>query len=273
MKKRLEEGLPVSDNKKAQVTVFVIIAISLIVLIIILYYFYPSIKSSLDFSEKNPVQVLQECLEDKIQEAASTAAKQGGSINPGFYYNYNNTKIEYLCYTEEYYKTCVMQQPMLKRHIENEIKNVIRDEAEGCMSFLKESFEKKGYSVSLNRGVMEVELLPKIIAVTFSNSSISLSKGEEAAKKYENLKVIVNNNLYELIGIANSILNWEARYGDAETTVYMNYYHDLKVEKKKQSDGTTIYILTDRNTGDVLQFASRSVAWPAGYGADKVYGV
>jgi len=77
--------------------------------------------------------------------------------------------------------------------------------------------------------------------------------------------VILNNNLYELVSIVNSILNWEARYGDSETTIYMNYYHDLKVEKKKQSDGSTIYILTDRNTLDKFQFASRSVAWPPGY--------
>jgi hypothetical protein len=50
----------------------------------------------------------------------------------------------------------------------------------------------------------------------------------------------------------------------------MNYYHDLKVEKKKQLDGTNIYILTDRNNENKFQFASRSVAWPPGYGAEGV---
>ena len=66
------------------------------------------------------------------------------------------------------------------------------------------------------------------------------------------------------MSIANSILSMEVQFGDSETTIYMNYYHDLKVEKKKQTDGTTIYILTDRITGDVFQFASRSIAWPPG---------
>ena len=50
----------------------------------------------------------------------------------------------------------------------------------------------------------------------------------------------------------------------------MNYYHDLNVEKKKQSDGSTIYILTDRNNENKFQFASRSVAWPPGYGAGGI---
>jgi len=75
----------------------------------------------------------------------------------------------------------------------------------------------------------------------------------------------VNNNIYELSAIAESILNSEADYGDVEVTVYMDYYTDLKVEKQKQSEGTTIYILTDRNTGDKFQFASRSIVWPPGY--------
>ena len=97
---------------------------------------------------------------------------------------------------------------------------------------------------------------------------MSLTKGD--ASNYDAFRVVVDNNLYELVSIANSILNWEASYGDAETTTYMNYYHDLKVEKKKQSDGSTVYILTDRNTEEKFQFASRSVAWPPGYGINGV---
>jgi hypothetical protein len=45
----------------------------------------------------------------------------------------------------------------------------------------------------------------------------------------------------------------------------MAFYPDVKVEKKKQSDGTKVYIITDRNTGEKLQFATRSLAWPPGY--------
>jgi hypothetical protein len=37
------------------------------------------------------------------------------------------------------------------------------------------------------------------------------------------------------------------------------------VEKKKQGDGTTVYILTDRDTDEKFYFASRSIAIPAGF--------
>ena len=81
----------------------------------------------------------------------------------------------------------------------------------------------------------------------------------------QSFNVILNNNLYELIGIANSIVEWETTLGNADTSTYMTYYNDLKVEKKVKSEGTKIYIITDRNTGNKFQFASRSQVLPAGY--------
>jgi len=250
-------------DKKGQVTIFIIIAVVIVVLGILIYMFYPEIRAGLGLEPKNPSAFIQSCIEDEIKENAEKLSLQGGSLAPEHYIIYNNEKIEYLCYTTEYYKTCVVQQPMLKQHIESEIEEEIQEQTKVCFDSMEESYKKKGYDVSLKKGDMFVELLPKRIATTF-NYSLILTKGEDS-EKYDSFRVVLNNNLYELISIANSILEWEVTYGDAETTVYMDYYHDLKVEKKKQSDGTTIYILTDRNTENKFQFASRSVAWPPGY--------
>ena len=250
-----------SDNR-GQVTIFIIVAIVIVVLGVLLYMFYPQISTNFGFQEKNPNQFMQDCLGQDIENSVAELSLQGGSINPDHYIAYDDQKIEYLCYTNEYYKTCVMQQPMLKEHIESEIKNAVQQKANQCLSDMVDSYKKKGYEVNLRKGTFNVELLPKRIVATF-NSSLTLTK--ESSERYNSIDVVLDNNLYELISIANSILNWEAAYGDAETTSYMNYYHDLKVEKKKQSDGSTIYIITDRNNGNKFQFASRSIAWPPGY--------
>jgi hypothetical protein len=249
-------------NHKGQITIFIMLAIVIVVLGILIYMFYPQIKTTLGFGSKNPSEYIQTCIEEDIENTVKELSLKGGSLAPEHYIMYDDETIEYLCYTGEYYKTCVMQQPMLKQHIESEIEDEIKDKVKTCFNSMKESYEKQAYTVNLKRGETIIELLPKKIVATF-NYSLTLTKGD--SKKYESFKVVLNNNLYELISIANSILNWEARYGDSETTSYMNYYHDLKVEKKKQSDGTTIYILTDRNNGNKFQFASRSVAWPPGY--------
>jgi len=252
----------VVDSKGGQVTIFIILAIMIVIIGVLIYLYYPKIKTTLGLAPESPQSFIQSCIEEEIENNVQKLSLQGGSLNPQHYIMYNNQKIEYLCYTNEYYRTCVMQQPLLKGHIESEIEKEIADNVKACFDSMEESYKKRGYDVNLKRGKINVELLPKRIVTTF-DYSLTLTKGD--AEKYDSFRVVLNNNLYELVSITNSILNLEARYGDAETTIYMNYYHDLKVEKKKQSDGTTIYILTDRNNGNQFQFASRSVAWPPGY--------
>ena len=253
MKKRMQ--------KRGQLTIFIIIAIIIVVLGILIYLFFPQIQTGLGISTNNPNVFIQNCMEDEIKSTVDKISLQGGSFAPENYFLYQDEKIEYLCYTNEYYIPCVMQQPLLKQHIENEIKEEIEEEKTVCLDSLKKNFESQGYDVILTGGETKVELLPNRIEVTFEND-LTLTK--EDSERYEGLGMILNNNLYELVSITSSILNMEARYGDSETTVYMNYYHDLKVEKHKQTDGTTIYILTERDTENKFQFASRSIAWPPG---------
>ncbi len=250
-------------SKRAQVTIFIIIAVIVVSLIFLIYSFYPQIRAGFGMEEKNPPSYIQTCLEDSIKETVDKLSLQGGSLVPGNYVTYRNNQIEYLCYTNEYYKPCVMQKPMLKEYIESEIENKIKEEVKTCFNSMKESYQRKGYDLNLKEGETKIELLPQKIVTTF-NYSLVMTKGEES-EKYDIFRVVLNNNLYELISITNSILEWEAVYGEAETTFYMDYYHNLKVEKLKQTDGTTIYILTDRDKGNKFQFASRSIAWPPGY--------
>jgi hypothetical protein len=247
---------------RAQTTIFIIIAIMIVVAGILLYSFYPEIKVRFGFAEENPSIFMQECMEDMVNEKIKDLSLQGGSLEPEHYFLYKNSKIEYLCYNRNYYEKCVVQQALLKKHVEEELKNGIKNEIYSCLENLKKSFEKKGYEFILKNNEVEVELLPKRVIITI-NASLTLTK--EDTKRYDSIRIFLNNNIYELVSIAESIINMETVYGDSETTLYMNYYPDLKVEKIKQSDGTTIYILTDRNTKDKFQFASRSMAWPPGY--------
>jgi hypothetical protein len=246
-------------NKRGQITIFVIIAIIIIALAFAIYYFYPQIRTTITGQTLNPSSYLQGCIEEELNSALESVSAHGGSINPEHYILYQNQNIEYLCYTNEYYKTCVMQQPLLKRHIEQEVTEAVSGTADECLNSLVQSYTKQGYDVELKKGNVSLELLPKR-AVLYFNSALTLKK--ENSQRYTDLRVSVTNNLYELVSIATSILNFETTYGDSETTIYMNYYHDLKVEKLKQEEGSKIYILTDRNNGNKFQFATRSIAWP-----------
>ena len=237
----------------------------MVALAVLVYMFYPKIISRFETETTNPSTFIQECMEEKIQDTVDVLSLQGGSVNPTFYYTYYDEtsvdNLEYLCYTNLYYNPCVVQQPMLINHIQSEIKNEIEGDAKDCFNSMKKSYENKGYKVDIKEGNLTVELLPEKIVTTFNNE-LTLTKGN--IEKYQNFNIVLDNNLHKLVSIANSIIGWETVYGDSEVTTYMNYYHDLKVEKKKQMDETTIYIITDRNSGDKFQFASRSYAFPPG---------
>ncbi len=253
-------------DKKGQVTIFVILAIVLIALIALAYLFYPEISSRISTNIDNPSAFIQSCLEEEITETVSTLSIQGGFLEPAPFILHEGEKIQYLCYTENYYDTCVVQKPLLTRQIEKEIKEGIKNQADDCFEQLKEGYENRGYETSFEYGTYEVQLLPKRIFITF-NHTLNVERTD--SQRFEDFSVSVNNNLFELISIADSIIDLESIYGDATSQLYMDLYHDLKVQKREPEYGTTLYILTDRPTGNIFQFASRSVVFPPGtYGYD-----
>lgn len=251
-----------SNEKRGQVTIFIIIAIVIVGLAVLIYLLIPKAETTAVFDEKNPNAFIQTCLEDKIEDTAETVSLQGGSLAPEHYFTYNNINIQYLCYTNENYETCIIQQPLLKQHIESEIENEIIKDVVNCFNALEESYVEKNYNVEIEPGKTTLELLPKRVVASFD---YILSVSKDQTDRYDSFSVILNNNLYELISIANSIIEWESTLGDVDPRTYMAFYPDLRVEKNLRDDGTKIYVLTDKNTGSKFQFASRSLVFPPGH--------
>ncbi len=249
-------------EKRGQVTIFIILAILIVSLALVFFFIIPKAKIGTTFDENNPQSFIQTCLEDKLEETAKTISLQGGSLVPEHYFTYNEINIQYLCYTNKNYGTCIIQKPFLKQNIESEIENEIKDDVVNCFNALKESYERKNYNVELGLGKTNIELLPKRI---IANLDYTLTVSKNNVDRYDDFNVILNNNLYELVSIANSIINWEATLGDSDPRIYMTLYPDLKVEKNLRDEGTKIYVLTDKNTESTFQFASRSLVFPPGH--------
>ncbi len=250
-------------DKRGQVTIFIIVGIIVVVAAVLIYTFYPKIKTTLGIEESNPQSYIQSCVEDKLKETIELVSLQGGSVNPENYLLYLNNKLDYLCYTGEYYIPCIVQEPMLKQNIELEILKEIKPTVDDCFDSLEKSYVGKGYDVKIKEGEKNVELLPKKIVTTF-NKEVTFTKGTDV-QEYDEFVISVENNLYELIAIANNIIEWESIFGDVDVTNYMAYYPNLKVEKILRGSEGEIYIITDRTNGDKFQFAVRGIVWPAGY--------
>src|SRR3989338_5247015 len=100
----MEKGGISFSNKSGQVTVFIIVAILIVALAAMIYFFMPGTSVGTEFNEKNPNRFIQTCIEDEIERAVELVSLQGGSINPEHFFLYQSNKIEYLCYTTEYYR-------------------------------------------------------------------------------------------------------------------------------------------------------------------------
>lgn len=270
-----EDGI----GKKGQITVFVIIAIAIIVGGVLVYQFAPGVKESVS-KTSSPNSYMQDCLEGDLIDAVELIGVNGGSISPNNYYrgsmspkeiydrvpiniyDEGNFKLGYLCYTNEYHKYCTKEVAFLEEHIEEELLDELSANIDTCFNSLKEDFMQKGYTVSIKRGLDAVNLMSQSTNI-ISDTSISLTKGDSKIST-DQISVVHNNNLYQLLGITRSIIEFESEIGEAEPMDYMQLYRGVKVEKHKQTDGTKIYILTNKKTEDSFWFASRSLVLPPG---------
>ncbi len=252
------------NNKKGQLAIFVIIAL-VIVAIIIAVLLYPKLPI-VGKGDVNPGSFLKSCIEPEMKKNLEILGKQGGYAKPEGILTYKGEEIKYLCYTSEYYKTCVIQQPLLKEHVEKELQSLIKSRADECIQELKEEYEKRGYEVtSSGRAESKVEISPAEIEIHFQNP-MTISK--ESTRRFQGFDIEIESKMYELLMIAVSVLDYESTYGDSETTLYVSYYPNLKIEKIKLSDGSKVYILGDAVTQESFRFASRSLSWPPGYGLE-----
>ena len=249
--------------KKGQVAIFVIIAI-VIVGAILLIFLYPKIPILSQNSELSPVAYLKSCITPEINKDVLLLSKNGGYANPEGVLDYQGDKIKYLCYTSEYYKTCVVQQPLIKEHFEQELNTLVHSKVNDCVQSLKQEYINRGYDITLGNIESKTSINPDNILVSIT-SPITVSKAG-ASQTFNGFDVQIGSKMYDMLMITVSIIDYESTLGDSETTLYLQYYPDLKIEKVKFSDGSKVYTLTDVVSDESFRFASRSLAWPPGYG-------
>ena len=260
MRKRYKEiNAPIVMGKRGQVAFFVILAI-VIVGIFALLVVYPRVRVSV--SEANPSQYLRDCLEPAIDEVLPSITMHGGYLQPAPFVLFEGERIQYLCYTAENYKPCIVQQPLLVNHVQTEIQNYIEPRARECMQNIVGIYEQKGYQVSRGNAAVNVTLALQKIDVEFV-TPLTLTK--EGSQTFRRVSFTRASELYDLLMIATSIVDFSSTLGDSETLSYVQFYPDLKIEKLKK-EGDTIYTVTNVVTKEQFRFATRSLVWPAGYG-------
>ncbi len=249
-------------NKRGQVVIFVIVAIA-IVGVLAAVFLFPRVREGVTGTEFSPNSFLSDCVAPEVERGVSLLAMQGGYAEPeGFILN-DGVKIKYLCYSAKNYEPCAVQQPMIKNNFEAELGRIVTPAAEQCVRNLKSEYEKRGYSVSASAVDTQLSIIPGKIRVDFL-APMTITR--DSTETFRGFDVELKSEMYDLLMTSQSIVDFESEFGDSETTLYLQYYPDLKIDKTKLDDGSTIYKLSNVVTKEEFTFASRSVAWPAGYG-------
>lgn len=270
MHKNYKQSLPrkimQGDGKRGQVAIFVVVAI-VIVAVILVFFLVPRGNlpgSGTSQSTNDPEKFLQTCMGEAVREEIAVLGGSGGYDPPQGFVVHQGDKIPYLCYTSEYYKPCIVQQPNIQRQFEKVLEENLKRDAESCISSFKEDAEGRGFDVSQGKSEVNVSFVPGSIRVQVISP---LTVNNEISRTYRSFDLGYNSELYELLAISTSVVDFESSLGDSEITLYTQYYPDIKIEKMKLSDGTTIYEVSNVLTDEKFRFASRSLAWPPGFAA------
>ena len=244
-----------SSKKRGQLTLFVIVAIVVVAVILV---FYLWLEPSYFVSEGGELS-FEECVSEEMDKGLVKLSLTGGVISPSFFFLYQDNEIPYYCYTTLPYKTCIVQRPLVKQNFEKNFIEYLRDGVNVCYDESVDDLKELGYNVTTGDVELNLTIIPKRINVEI------VAPTTVEGKRFTDYKFNYPSEMYDVLMVTTSLLQYETTYGDSPISDLMFYYPNIIIDKYKQSDSTTVYIVTDKSSDVKFQFASRSLIWPAGY--------
>jgi len=248
-------------EKRGQITLFVILAL-VIISIVFLYIFW------IQPTYITPQTIkpgLEGCMEEVVKDAIKQMEKQySGFPGLNFSYSYKGEQIPYLCYTNLYLQSCINQKPFLLQYFAAELKKMSQEGVMQCYENSLEDLRKKGIDIGEGQKIFNISLNPDQIVVSLKAPTSAARGG--AAVQFTEFKSIIDSPVYNMMLIITYLVQQETRYGDSIIEDPMILHPQFLITKIRRDDGNKVYIIKEKNTGDIFKFATRSVAWPVGYG-------
>lgn len=248
----------IKRDKRGQLTLFIVLAILLVVAVgILFFYLKPGI-----FSQSASQLKLESCISNSLDAKIKSLSLSAGLINPKFNHMYLGNNYTFLCYTDEYYQPCVNQEPLLTQAFEKSLAIVLKEEFQRCYDSSVEDLRRRGYDVVQGVAKFNISIEPEGVVVEI-DAPMKVSSGESAVttQKYRHVH---RTNLYRLIMVAVSLVQFETYYGDSEQVAQMFYYPNIIIDKQRRDGDVKAYTLTEKTEGIEYRFAVKSYPWPSG---------
>jgi hypothetical protein len=242
-------------------TILIIIGLFIIVSILFLVFFFQ--KDSLKpVNLDNPELFISDCLKNKMQEE-ETAIFANNLISPyenTNYFLYKGKKSPYLCRTTEFYKQCIIQNPMILESVRNYLKERMEVHVESC--FKRYQSKAKSFKVEVYPGNISLVLSDKIIKLKVERTLI-VDKGD-FKRKIDSFYADIQSPLYNLLKTASIIANYEYAFCEFNTNNWMKLENTILISKFVSSDSTKVYTLSDRVSKKEIYISIKSCVLPAG---------
>jgi hypothetical protein len=251
-------------GKRAQVTIFIIVAILLVIGIILMFIFLGNTKLDSP-TAVGPQSFVESCAKEIVEDSLQKIIYNGGQINPTQTLQFNGENYTYLCYQSEYYLSCYNLHPMLEQQIEKEIFSDTSIAIQNCFDTVREDFESQGYEVGVESDggdtIYNVDILPGQVNINLTKKFF-ISKNN-LPQHFEKFDTKIPSTSYELIEITRRIVNEESIQCKFDHIEYMLMNPNYEI-KKTNYYPSTIYEITNQNTQDKLRFAIQTCVSPPG---------
>lgn len=251
-------------DKKGQVTVFVIVALLIVGIIFVVMMINRDTVSLREQDFDDPQAYLSVCINERARVILDNMFSNAGLLSAEDKVLYNNREIPYLCKNINNFEPCVNQFPLYVSQIEKEFDEAIQNDAEQCFSSLISELESRNYDISSNGNVkVESSLKPEVVEISFENEFTMTKSGE--SKKFSRFDTFVFTKLQSIGFVVSEIVTQEAKWCYFSNDGFMTLYPEYDIRVYLMEDTTKIYTIKNKKSGEVLEFATRGCALPAGW--------
>jgi hypothetical protein len=250
-------------GKRAQVTIFIILAIIIVVGIVTVYYLRtkPNVETS---PTKDPKGYIEQCIQQSIDKTLPQILAQGGLINPDSRPEnsvlYQNKYVPFLCYAEELETICTQNTPLLKAKIEEQLQKSSINDVENCFTTLRGEFG--GYDYTESGLDYSINISPTELKVTAINN-IKISRDGDS-QEFNLFSYQVSSPIFDFVILTNKILNEEVGCNcgsdacRADVLALSKANKDFEITLFVGGNDVEIYTIKEVLTGQEFKFSVRN---------------
>jgi hypothetical protein len=245
------------NEKKGQVTVFIILGVILVIIIgLVLYVYGEKLKirqpDKIDTGSMDSLKnYITNCIKKEGNTAIDSLGEHGGRINPKSGYWYLGKKLTYLCYTEEL-KPCENKVPFIRKEMEMEINSYLSTRVKSCINL--DNLRKQGYVVEEGKMNLSTEINDQNVMVIM-NYPLTVSKGGSRVSQ-NFFSVDFKSSLGRFADIAAAIVDSEVQYGRFFNELYEISHSDVTVNRWKVGK-SSVYTIKIMNEPREFKFATK----------------